>query len=205
MRREFISTFSPTFSEDAVRHDEKGNNQMKIKNMIKTNTMRKYRKSLSVMLASLLLASSLPVSGGTTLASTSAALAAAAGSDFVYIIRAQQSFGDVATGGTFQGEDQTYTFTLPSNLAPGTAHVMAHGKGFSNNCNRFEVNGTNLGIFAIRSNPNEFFVEMGDVPSGILRPGTNTLTIRALNANCTVGGDLDEFVISNVIFFYHVQ
>ena len=63
--------------------------------MIKTNAMRKYRKALSITLASLLLASSFPVNGGTSLAK-SAPSALAAGSDFVYVFG---STGGVNTPG----------------------------------------------------------------------------------------------------------
>jgi hypothetical protein len=180
---------------------------MKIKNMIKTNMMRRYRKSLFVMTATLLLALPFPGNGGASLTTSApATLAAAPASDFTLVITSNHSFGDVSSGGTFQGEDQSYPFTLPSNLGSGRMLVMLTARGVGNNCNRFEVNGTQInGILVNRDNSNEQHTELFDVPPNVLKPGANTLYIRAVNSSCTAGGNLDEFVLNNVVFLYHVQ
>jgi hypothetical protein len=97
-----------------VRHDEKGNNLMKIKNMIKTNTMPKYRKGLFVVMASLLLALPFPVNGGSSLTMpTSASLAAAAGFDFGSETLASQLFG------------LPFPFNRGLSFAPSTSPTLA--------------------------------------------------------------------------------
>lgn len=159
--------------------------------------MRKYRKSLSITLASLLLASSFPINGGT-------ALAAAQGSNFVYVISSLNSFGDVSSGGIFRGEQFTFEFTLPSNVS-GRGHVQLQVRGLNTNCNRFEINGTQVNVLIDQSNRGGLEVQMNDTGPGVLKPGLNRLLIRSLNSGCTVGGDLDEFILTNIVVFYQTQ
>jgi hypothetical protein len=209
---------------------------VRIQIIIRALAMRMYRKSLSITLATLLLASSFPaISLGTSLPSTLAAAAksnfgsttlgsphlelpflfngapispfatlpAAAGSDFVYVFVGAQTFGDVSIGGTFRGEDELYTFTIPS-IAPGQAHIMLESQQVGRSCNTFQINGTQVGLLSSRGDSNVVYTEMGTIPSGVLRAGANTLYIRSLNTNCTSGGDLDEFAVSNAVIFYHI-
>jgi hypothetical protein len=208
---------------------------MKIKNMIKTNAIHKYRKSLAVMLASLLLASSLPVSGGTILGSTSATMAVAAqfdlgsplpfpfngalsssasafptmaaaqGSNFIYVISSLQSLGNVCLpGGVCKGPFAEYKFNLPSNTV-GRGQVMLQASHVNVGCNTFTINGTQINVLINRNGSGELHVEMNDIPSGVLKPGENTLFIQSRSSSCTVTGDIDDFRITNVAVTYQIQ
>jgi hypothetical protein len=209
--------------------------------MITTNAMRKYRKILSITLASLLLAATFPVNGGTSLAKSAPAtlgapaqfnlssplplpfpfngallasasafpaMAAANGSDFSYLIRTCQTFGSVDPGGScaFRGRELFLNFTLPTNLNPGTAHLMLNASGIGSNCNRFEINGTQIGILLDRNNLAQQVTEISDVPAGVLRVGNNTLRITSLNeTNCTDTPTRDAFLINHVVLFWHLN
>jgi hypothetical protein len=171
---------------------------MKIKVMLKTNATRKYRKSFSIMLATLLLASSFPVNGGTALAtSVPATPAAAAGSDFVYVTSSFVSFSD-------SSPERTFHFTLPNNVT-GRGHIMVQAKGVDFDCNRFEINGSQVNVLVDRDGSNELHTEYNDISSGVLHGGDNTLFIQARNESCGLGGNLDNFAITNIVIFYRTQ
>jgi hypothetical protein len=181
---------------------------MKINNAIRTLAMRKYHRCLSVMLAFLLLASSFPVKGGTSLAtpdSMTQGPVKVKGSDFVYVFSSINSFGLVDSGGEFRGPEFTFNFPLP-NTVKGKGHVMLQAKGVNTtNCNRFEINGTQIGVL-IGRNSSEFVIEMNDISAGVLKPGNNTLRIASRNLNdCSPGGSLDSFAITNVVIFYQTE
>ena len=52
----------------------------------------------------------------------------------------------------------------------------------------------------------EWFTQIGEVPAGILNapPLTNTLRIAARNDAGGAGGDLDDFVVDNVVILYRM-
>lgn len=160
---------------------------MKIKDMLRANATRKYRKSFSLMLATLLLASSFPVKGG-------AASAAAAGSDFVYVSSSFTTFSDSTP-------EKTFTFTLPSNVT-GRGHIMVQAKGVDFGCHRFEVNGAQVNVLRDRDGSADLHAEYEDISSGVLRAGSNTLFIQTRNETCGLGGNLDNFSITNIVIFY---
>ncbi len=170
---------------------------MKIPNIVRTIATRKYRKGLTMTLALLLLASSAPVKGGTSLATSSSLTSAApAGSDFVYVTTLNiVSFSD-------QNPERTFTFTLPANLTTGLGHIMVQARGVDHSCNRFEINGNQVNVLVNRSGNNERHTDHQDILSGVLRPGTNTLFIQSRNESCGLGGNLDDFDIGNIVIFY---
>jgi hypothetical protein len=168
---------------------------VKIPNIVRTIATRKYRKGLTMTLALLLLASSAPVKGGTSLAtSPSLTSAAPAGSDFVYVTTAFVSFSD-------QNPERTFTFTLPDNLT-GRGHIMVQAKGVDVSCNRFEINGSQVNVLVNRNGSTELHTDYQDILSGVLRGGTNTLFIQSRNESCGLGGNLDDFDIANIAIFY---
>ena len=183
---------------------------MKIKDMIKTNGMRKYRSSFFVMMASLLLALPFPVNGGAALAKpTSASLAAAAGSGFIYIIGSASggdSFGDEpgSVGGNYRGLQFTYTFNLPGVDPTQPAQVILSSNNVGTRCNRFEINGVQIDtVLRDHGDSSVWETEQGRIlPSVQLKETGNTLRIAALNEACTTGGNEDDFVIANVVIHY---
>lgn len=183
---------------------------MKIHNMIKTK-MRKYHKILSIALASLLLASSFPVNGGTSLAKSTSAILAA-GSDFVYVVGSGSGgdhFGDESgsMGGVFRGPERTYNFTLPGVNPSQDGQVILSTFAVDFSCNRFEINGTQIPVFRAHNDERIWEAETFRIPANVLRAGTNAnrLTIRAVNGSCGQGGNLDDFIVANVVVHYHTQ
>jgi hypothetical protein len=174
---------------------------MKIKNMIKTNAMRKYRKSLAVMLASLLVASSLPVSGGMTLAAQDVT------AKLALTITSTQHFGDnpEELGGTFVGDDlELRGLNFPGLINASSSHLlMLQTFGVNVSCHVFEINGVQIpGALRDRNNVNEWVTEIAQIPANVLKASGNTLRIVARNNACGAGGDLDDFAIDNVVIFY---
>jgi hypothetical protein len=205
--------------------------------MIKTNATRKYRKVLSITLASLLLATSFPVNGGTSLAKSAPetlaaaaqfdigsslpfpfngalpapasafpTMAAAQGSNFVYVISSFHAFGnECIPSSTCNGPFREYTFNLPPNATTGSGHIMLQASHVDVDCNTFTINGRQISVLNDRNGSTSAQVEMNDIPSGVLRPGANRLFIQARDVNCSVNGQLDDFRVSNVVIFYRTQ
>jgi hypothetical protein len=180
--------------------------------MIKTNAMRKYRKFLSITLASLLLASSFSINGGASLAkSASTTLAAAAGSNFVVIIGSGSggdSFGDEpgSVGGNYRGLEFTYpAFSLPGVDPSKSAVVQLASKNVSTACNRFEINGVQVPALRDHNDSNVWETEIFRIPTGVLKATGNILRIQALNESCAEGGNEDDFIVSNVVIHYVQQ
>jgi hypothetical protein len=178
---------------------------VKIHNLIRTLAIRKYRRSFSIALASLLLASSFPVNGGT-------ALAAAAGSDFQYVIRSTQGgdhFGDdeFSLPGVFRNAFRTYTFTLPGVNPSQEGQVILSTFHVNYSCNRFEINNVPIPVFADHNDESVWETETFRIGTNVLRAGTNanTLTIRAVDGSCGTGGELDDFVVANLVIHYRTQ
>jgi hypothetical protein len=168
---------------------------VKIQNIVRTIATRKYRRSLAMTLALLMLASFVPVKGGTSLATpTSMTSAAAAGSDFVYVLSSFVTFND-------DNPERTFHFTLPSNVT-GRGHIMVQAKGVDFSCNRFEINGTQVNVLVDRDGSGEVDAEYNDISSGVLHGGDNTLFIQTRNESCGLGGNLDDFSITNIVIFY---
>jgi hypothetical protein len=173
--------------------------------------MRKYRKVLSITLASMLLAASFPVNGGTSLAKpTSATLAA--GSDFVYVFGSGgggDHFGDESGSmpGVFRGSERTYTFTLPGVDPSEEGQVILSTFAVDVTCNRFEINGTQIPVFRNHNDERVWETDTFRIPTNLLRAGANAnrLTIRALNTSCNNGGNLDDFVVANIVVHYKTQ
>lgn len=175
--------------------------------MVKANATRKYRKSLSIMLASLLLASSFPVKGGTSLAtspSMTSATAAGTGLYFVYAVSSLNSIGDEDTeGGVFRGPEWTIPFDIPENITlTGRAHIMIQARGVDVSCNRVELNGTQINVLVNRNGSSELHADYNDVPSGTLKAGRNFLRFASRSEACNTVGNLDDFAITNVVIFY---
>ncbi len=185
---------------------------MKIKNTIKTLAMGKYRNIFSVLLASLLLASSLSVNGGKTIATASStALAAAAGANFVVLIGSGSggdSFGDEpgSVGGNYRGIEFTYPlFNLSGVDTTKSALVTLASKNVSSSCNRFEINDVQVPVFRDHNDSNVWETEIFRIPAGVLKATGNKLRIKTLNESCGTSGNLDDFIVSNVVIHYIQQ
>jgi hypothetical protein len=169
---------------------------MKVITMLKANTIR-------LALALLLLATAVPVIKGAT--------SAAAFSNFVYVVTSASGgdhYGDDPNGlgGVYRGDDFTYTFNLPGVDQTKSAQVIASTFNVGSSCNRFEINGVQIGgVLRDHNDASVWETETARIPSGLLKATGNTLTIRALNSSCGSGGDLDDFMVANVTVHYAQQ
>jgi hypothetical protein len=123
--------------------------------------------------------------------------AAAAGSDFVYVTSSFATFNESTP-------ERTFNFTLPNNVT-GRGHIMVQAKRVDFGCHRFEINGTQVNVLVDRDGSGDLHTEYNDISSGVLRPGNNTLFIQTRNESCGLGGNLDDFSITNVVIFYRTQ
>ncbi len=156
-------------------------------------------KGLAVAMAALLLA--MPSIGGPV-----AAAVAAVSSNFVFIVSSAQHFGDEpgAFGGTFRGDDFDFIFDAPGINPNRRALLILEARGVGAP-NVFQINGVNIGGALQQRDTNETFTEMADVPAGTLRATGNVLRVIARNTNGQAGGNLDDFVIDNVVLHYIEQ
>lgn len=79
---------------------------------------------------------------------------------------------------------------------------MVQAKGVDFGCHRFEINGTQVNVLVDRDGSNVLQAEYNDISSGVLRGGSNTLFIQTRNESCGLGGNLDNFSITNIVIFY---
>jgi hypothetical protein len=182
---------------------------MKIQGMVLTNAMRKYRKNLSMTLTLLLLASSIPAKGGTSLATSPSMTSAAEGKSFVYVVSGVNSFGNKSSGGDFWGQSHIFNFKIPDGVdVGGKAHIMVQAKGVGTGCNGFLINDKQNNVLLNRFNSDEWHTEYNDIAPGGLHNGNNTLQVVSRNKDCGVDGlgdALDDFAITNVVIFFQAE
>lgn len=159
-----------------------------------------------MILGSLLLALPFPVNGGPSFStSPSATIAIADTANFVYVINTRQHFGDQPDSlpGTYRGEDHEWNFNLPDIDPNKVAVLMLQTREVSHACNVFQINGVQIPE-ALRAHTNgeEYVTEIGEIPAGTLKANGNTLRIVARNDACGAGGNLDDFIVVNVIILY---
>jgi len=170
------------------------------KSNLSNSRVKLMAKSLTVVMAALLLA--MPTIGGPVVA-----VVAAVSSNFVFIIRERQHFGDEpgAHPGFFRGED----FSFPPFDAPGInpnrpAVLMLEARGVQNS-NVFRINGVTISR-ALQPHPEaneaQTFTEIANVPPGVLKAQGNVLRVIAVK---DAFGNLDDFVIENVVLHYNEQ
>jgi hypothetical protein len=165
---------------------------MQIRTFIKSTTLGMAGKGMLAILASLILAL--------------APMAAAQTANYVYIVAGNQHFGDdpgaFGGGGTFRGDDFDYTFNAPGVDPSKRAVLMLWNLNVATHCNVVTINGTNIsGALVAQSSP-EWATRIGEVPAGVLKATGNILHIAARNTSCTTGGNLDDFMIDNVVLLY---
>ena len=120
------------------------------------------------------------------------------------------TFGDYPfPSGVFVGNDFTYPdFVLPGLDATKGAVVMVRTLDVSHHRNIFEVNGHSLGnrpLAAHQENLGNWFTQMVEIPSGILKATGNKLRIQSLASDGSLSGGLDDFLIDTIVVIYSRQ
>ena len=131
--------------------------------------------------------------------------------DFTVILFQRQQFGnepgtfnDVEPNVPFVGPKQDFRFDCP-NVNPGeTAFLVFQSRDVDHQRNVFQVNGVAVfgGLPASPSrdtwNGNILLIE----PQHQLRPTGNVLHVESRNSSGGGGGDIDDFIIDNVVISY---
>jgi hypothetical protein len=168
---------------------------------------KKIMTKAAFLTAALLLALPLQAIGSASPATTNL-LAAADEARFVYITSSIQHFGDEPSllTGTFRGDDHEFTFDAPGVNPNLRAVLMLQTRSVSHNLNVIRINGVNVtGALVRHEDSDEWFAQLGEIPSGTLKASGNVLKIIARNSDGNAGGNLDDFNIDNVVVLYRQQ
>jgi hypothetical protein len=132
-------------------------------------------------------------------------------SDFTVIMLVRQHFGnqpgifnDVEPAVPFVGPTKEYRFDCPNVDPSQTAYLMFQSRDVDHQGNLIKVNGLEL-FGRIPASPsrdtwngNILLVEK----DAKLKPTGNLLIIRSRNQNSQNGGEIDDFIIDNVVISY---
>jgi hypothetical protein len=106
----------------------------------------------------------------------------------------------------YVGNDFTYPdFDLPGLDGTKGAVVMVRTMDVSHHRNIFEVNGNilvNGPLAAHQENLDNWFTQMVEIPSGILKATGNKLRIQSLASDGSLSGGIDDFLVDTVVVIY---
>ena len=179
--------------------------------MSKQQTISQFLKNnvskAAVLVTALLMAFPLQIIGGAAPAAANA-LVASDEARFVYITSSVQHFGDEPgfLSGTFRGDDHEFTFDAPGVNPNLRAVLMLQTRNVGHDLNVIRINNVNItGALVKHEDGNEWFAQLGEIPSGTLKASGNVLKIISRNADGNAGGNLDDFNIDNVVGLYRQQ
>jgi hypothetical protein len=144
--------------------------------------------------------------------------------DFVVIIRVRQRFGiedasdvEPEAEAPFVGKAKNFPFNCP-RVDPGAdAILLFQAMGVGHRRNRLAINGSDIagglpigGLLTIPTGqqPTTGFLtgiwsaQVLIVPAGVLRETGNTLRIEARNKDGGTGGEVDSFIVDNVVLLF---
>lgn len=100
--------------------------------------------------------------------------------------------GDINTPLPFVGNQKVVTFTIDGQ--PREGYLLLNTFDVDNTQHRVQINGTNLPTFDLVQNAgaNRWQTRMDSIPSGILKNGTNTLTIQR-------AAGTDNFLVDDIV------
>jgi len=127
---------------------------------------------------------------------------------FVFITSSVQHFGDDPgfLTGTFRGDDHEFTFDAPGVNPNLRAVLMLQTRNVGHDLNVIRINNVNItGALVKHENGDEWFAQLGEIPSGTLKATGNVLKVIARNSSGGAGGNLDDFNIDNVVVLYREQ
>ena len=127
---------------------------------------------------------------------------------FVYITSSIQHFGDEpgSMSGVFRGDDHEFTFDAPGVNQNLRAVLMLQTRNIDYDLNIIRINGVNItGALVKHDAGNEWFAQVGEIPSGTLKTTGNVLKIISRNSDGNAGSNLDDFNIDNVVVLYRQQ
>jgi len=169
--------------------------------------VKKTVSKATVLMTVLLMAFPLQVIGAASPA-TANALVTSDEAKFVYITSSVQHFGDEPDflTGTFRGDDHEFTFDAPGVNPNLRAVLMLQTRNVGSDLNVIRINNVNItGALVKHGDGNEWFAQLGEIPSGTLKATGNVLKVISRNSDGNPGGNLDDFNIDNVVVLYRQQ
>lgn len=131
--------------------------------------------------------------------------------DFTIVISVRQGFGNepgylnsIEPDVPFVGPTKDFTFSCP-NVNPNEAAVlMFQSRDVDSSRNIITINGSNVfGGIPVSPNKDTWNGNVMLIAAGILRASGNELHIEARNTSGGGGGDIDDFILDNVVVFFH--
>jgi hypothetical protein len=166
-----------------------------LKQTLTSQLGKKMTRRFSMILASLLLAAATVV----------------AGANLISINSSIKHFGDEPNSlggqGTFVGDDFDYTFNAPGVNPNKAALLTLRAFGVSVDGNVVQINGHTItrALISHEVSGNEWFSEHVRVPAGVLKETGNVLRISARNASGGQGGNLDDFLVDDLMLIYELK
>lgn len=133
-------------------------------------------------------------------------------SSFTVITTASHHFGDHE--GMFEKEDPTATFVGHSHTTEfevagvDTRHsTLLMFKSFNVNfrTNVLSVNGQVVERAIARSVEREWKTQLVVLPAGLIKLGTNAVTIESRTRTGEASGNLDDFLITDLVLWFHAS
>lgn len=117
-------------------------------------------------------------------------------SDFA-VVRVDAHFGDnagdISSGLPFVGNQKSVNFTI-DGVPSGKGYILINSFDVDSQSHQVQINGKNLpgADLVTKASNNRWQTRMRDIPSGVLKQGGNTLTIKRAS-----GGD--NFLITETV------
>jgi hypothetical protein len=136
------------------------------------------------------------------------------GSDFTVIIRVRQHFGDDQDSmpGAFVGKNNSYPFSCPNVDLAQEAVLLFQTLGVSHERNFIAINSTGAtgqpevyGGIPVSRSDQDWNGNVMLVRPGVLRDNNNVLRLGARASNGSILGNVDEFVIDNVVVLFKTR
>jgi hypothetical protein len=140
------------------------------------------------------------------------------GSDFTVILSVRQHFGDEASyltdvepGLPFVGAARDFRFDCPRIEPEADAVLMFQTRDVDTNRNIIEINPataqqpTVFGGIPVSPSKDTWNGNTMVIRPGVLREINNVLHIEARNSSGGTGGDIDDFIIDNVVVLYKTR
>jgi hypothetical protein len=130
-------------------------------------------------------------------------------SEFTVVVTVRQGFGNepgylnsIEPQVPFVGAHKTFTFQCPNVKTNEPAVLMFQTRAVSHNRNVLSINGTDVaGGIPVSPSKDTWNGNVMLVAPGVLRT-SNQMLVRSRNAAGGDGGDLDDFILDNVVVMY---
>lgn len=127
-------------------------------------------------------------------------------SDFTVIIKRREHFGDgsVSLPGAYIGNHETYYFDCPKMSREQWAVLMFQSLSVDHDKNVLKVNGHDIpgGIPQTAGEESDWTGNVMLIPSSWLKDSGNELFVQSRTSDGAAIGDIDDFVLDNVVVLY---